>query len=207
MSVLIMVWIAVIGGAIGAIIYYAFADVWVVPSDDPQQMVSIQPTIAAGDVLLVKRHGTNLPGNLLRCVDPDEPRRFVVGRLAVTGGKVHIAGQQFSTAGSRPAGSGGCGTRRLVNPADGNEVELGCREEDFAGTEYNVLMKLDDQQGAPQDLTAPPGKNFLISDNRYMHLDSRDYGAVNDATCQQLIFRLWGAEGFTQASRRFNLIW
>jgi signal peptidase I len=46
-----------------------------------------------------------------------------------------------------------------------------------------------------------------LSDDRYLHLDSRDYGTVPEESCQHVFFRLWGAAGFGDASRRFNIIW
>lgn len=104
-----VLWVLVIGGAICGIGYYSFFDVWTVPGDDPRLAVSIQPTLMVGDVLLVKRHSTPVAGDLLRCADPDEPRRFVIGRMAVGGGSsIRINGQHFSTPGSRPTGSGSC---------------------------------------------------------------------------------------------------
>ena len=58
-----------------------------------------------------------------------------------------------------------------------------------------------------QSIHVPLGKLYLFSDDRYLHLDSRDFGSVPEATCQHLIFRLWGAEGFTDGAHRFNMLW
>jgi signal peptidase I len=203
-----VLWFAVIFGAIGAIIHYAFADFWTVPGDDPRMALAIQPMLEAGDVVLVKRHGQNALGNLLRCADPDEPRRFVMGRMVAAGSTVHITGQHFMTPGSRPTGSGSCPAARLVNPATSNEVELLCREEDFGGTTYQIFVKANEGgEETTQDLNVPNGKAFLLSDNRYMHLDSRDFGMVDEMTCHQIFFRMWGGQGFMDAKHRFNLIW
>ena len=51
-----------------------------------------------------------------------------------------------------------------------------------------------------------PGKLFLVSDDRHIHKDSRDFGGVDAATCEHVVFRLWG-ERFTDGSRRFNILW
>jgi signal peptidase I len=200
-------WVAVIGGAICAIGYYAFFDVWTVPGDDPRLAASVQPTLVTGDIVLVKRHGEPGLGNLVRCLDPDEPRRFIVARIAATDTTIHLSGQGFSTPGSRPTAATACGNRRLVSPATGDDVELSCREEDFAGTTYQVLQKGDYQSDKDLNVTVPSGRAFLMSDDRFLHLDSRDYGSLPLPSCQHIVFRLWGAAGFTDASRRFNLIW
>jgi signal peptidase I len=200
-------WLAVIGGAICGIAYYGFFDVWTVPHDDPRLGASIQPTLLPGDIVLVKRHGAPAMGNLVRCSDPDEPRRHVAARVAATGSPLHIAAQTFSTPGSRPSGSGSCPAIRLTNPNTGDDVELSCREEEFAGTAYQTLRYADNTAEHESDATVPLDKVYLISDDRYLHLDSRDYGMLPVSTCQHIVFRLWGAAGFTDSSRRFNLIW
>src|SRR5271156_6843070 len=84
-----LVWSALILGALGAFLYFAFFDVWRVPADDPQFVVSVEPTLSAGDLVLIARHGTPGSANLGRCAEPDEPRRFVVGpSVSGTGDKV-----------------------------------------------------------------------------------------------------------------------
>ncbi len=205
-----LMWVAVIAGAICGIVYYAYADVWVVPVDDPRLLVSIEPTLRGGDILLAARHGLPGVGDLARCTDPDEPRRWVIGRvIGLGGGDVELHGQSFSTPGSHPTGASACGIRRLVNPATGDEVELGCRNEEFAGHEYQSLSHARDGGGSEstRNLKVPLGKTFLLSDDRYLHLDSRDYGSLAETSCQHLVFRLWGAAGFSDGSRRFTFLW
>jgi hypothetical protein len=46
-----------------------------------------------------------------------------------------------------------------------------------------------------------------MSDNRVMHLDSRDYGQVQAQACQRIGFRLWSAAGWWDAKHRFNIVW
>ena len=61
-------------------------------------------------------------------------------------------------------------------------------------------------EGPPQ-YHVQAGKVFLMSDDRYLHYDSRNFGTVPQASCQHILFRLWGANGFADSSRRFNIIW
>ena len=206
----VLAWLAVIAGAAMAIAYYAYADVWTVPSDDPRQLVSIEPTLKGGDLLLVARHGLPSMGDLVRCTDPDEPRRWVVGRLVgVSGSSLDLRGQTFSTPGSHPRSDTACEARQLTNPANGEEVSLSCRNEEFAGREYQSLTRASEGAYPESDshVVVAAGRSFLLSDDRYLHVDSRDYGSVPDASCHRILFRLWGAEGFTDASRRFDIVW
>lgn len=202
-------WITVIVGALCAIGYYTYADVWVVPNDDPRMTVSLEPTLRAGDLVLVERQSSHDLGKLVRCADPDEPRRFVTGRMAGPGGTAFtLLDQRFVTPGSRERSDTSCGDVRIVNPATGDEVPLECNERDFAGLNYRTLTRREgDPSGSTVEQHVPSGKAFLLSDDRYLHFDSRDYGLVDEPTCQRVFFRLWGGNGFSDASRRFSIIW
>jgi signal peptidase I len=205
-----LIWVAVIVGALFAIGYYGYFDVWVVPTDDPRLLVSIEPTLRGGDLLLVERHGLPALGNLVRCVDPDEPRRYVVGRVVgVPNAALHLSDQTFSTQGSHPSHPSACEPQTLTNPATADAVELTCHNEEFAGVEYRTLSRAQDlsSRDPDTDLHVPPAAFFLLSDDRYLHLDSRDFGSLPTDACRHVLFRLWGADGFADGSRRFNITW
>ena len=109
----IVAWVAVIGGALCAIVYYAYADLWTLPTDDPRMAASVEPTLRAGDLLAVARHGLPALGDLVRCPDPEEPRRWVVGRMVgVSGGDITIRNQDFVIPDSRETSDSGCGNQR-----------------------------------------------------------------------------------------------
>jgi hypothetical protein len=60
---------------------------------------------------------------------------------------------------------------------------------------------------APVDTTVEDGKVFLVSDNRLLPYDSRDFGQVDRSTCTEtVVFRLVSAEGFFDAASRFTFI-
>ncbi len=201
-------WVCLVVGAVCAIGYYTYADIWVVPSDDPRLAVSVEPTLRGGDVVLIQRSPSEERGKLFRCADPDEPRRFVVGRLiGPPTTVVTVMDQRFVTPGSRETSDTACGEQRMVNPGSGEEVVLKCQNREFAGLSYQTLVKPTDDPAAPIELHIPGGKGYLFSDNRYLHLDSRDYGLVPSDSCERIFFRLWGATGFTDASRRFSIVW
>jgi hypothetical protein len=52
-----------------------------------------------------------------------------------------------------------------------------------------------------------PGRWYLVSDDRHIHLDSRDYGQIDPATCQHIVFRVASARGFGDADKRLSIIW
>jgi type IV secretory pathway protease TraF len=55
--------------------------------------------------------------------------------------------------------------------------------------------------------TQPPGQVFLVSDNRMLPYDSRDFGPVDRTTCKEKVFfRLVGTEGFKDVASRFTFI-
>ncbi len=117
--------------------------------------------------------------------------------------------RDFPIRDSRETSDSSCGEQRLVNPATGDEETLFCRNCEFGGREYSTLSKRDaDISGeGPPSHHVPQGKVFLMSDDRFLHQDSRDYGSVPQASCRHIFFRLWGADGFADSSRRFNIIW
>jgi signal peptidase I len=204
-----VVWVAVVLGALGAFLYFAFFDVWRIPSDDPQLSVSVAPTLAAGDYVLVARHGTPGTGNLVRCKDPDEPRRWVIGRWAANGGdRVELAGEGLAINGRVASSPGGCTppSVTLVNPTSGAEEKLTCREVEFAGATHETLVATSHAE-SNKALTVDPGRIFLVSDNRHMHLDSRDFGGIESGSCEHLVFRLWGDTGYFDAAHRFTILW
>jgi len=202
-------WAIVVLGAIGVFLYFAFFDVWRVPSDDPMFVVSVEPTMSAGDIVLVARHGSPGTGNLVRCADPDEPRRFVVGRWMATGGeKVEITGEIITINGEYASSPRACEKPQftLTNPASGEAETMLCRQVEFAGLTHEILTSTLHAEGHHL-MVVDPGKIFIASDNRHMHLDSRDFGSIDPSTCQHIVFRLWGNAGFGDASHRFTILW
>jgi len=65
-------WVKIVAGSPGAAaspraLYWLLFDVWTVPVDDPLLSASIEPTLGAGDVVVVSRHTSVAARNLLRC--------------------------------------------------------------------------------------------------------------------------------------------
>ncbi|HSQ61775.1 MAG TPA: signal peptidase I [Polyangiaceae bacterium] len=185
---------------------YALFDPWMVPGDDAQFAVSIEPTLSAGDIVLVSRMASPADGNLARCSDPDSPGRYVVGRVIGSGtDMVEFANGGMTINGKRPNSAFACDAVHLKNPATQEDMELGCSMEEFAGTTHPALVgKAADRDSKAQ---LEPGKLFLVSDDRVLHLDSRDFGQVSAISCHTIVARLWGLSGWGDAKRRLTILW
>ena len=204
----ILVWTllvcAVVAGGV-----YAFFDPWTVPGDDPQFAVAIEPTLSAGDLVLVSRVASAPDGELVRCADPDAAGRFVVGRVIGSGNdEISFNNGTLSVNGHTPSAPFRCDPplAHLKNPATGEDVELDCSMEELAGNTHPSLRATG---GADRDTkaTLEPGKVYLVSDDRPLHLDSRDFGTVPASACHTIVARLWGTTGWGDARRRLTILW
>jgi signal peptidase I len=204
-----LIWVALVLGVIGGVLYLTVIDVWTVPTDDPQLAVSLQPNMAAGDVVLIARRSKPDPGELVRCLDPDAPGRYVVGRvIAMSGEEVNFIQDTMRVNGKREPTGSPCepGRVTMTSPATQTEVEIGCTFEEFAGRTQGVMRGITDHD-ADYGAKVEGGRIFLASDNRRLHEDSRDFGQLNPDTCVQIVARLWSAAGIADSKRRFTILW
>ncbi len=203
-----LIWITIICAVLVGIVFIFF-DPWTVPGDDPQLAVSIEPTMSVGDYLLVTRASGASDGALVRCTDPDAPGRFVIGRVIGSGGDViEFHNDLLLVNGKTPSSSVACepGIVKLRNPANQEEEDLSCYMEEFAGSAHPALRSL---KNAPRDSKAEvePTKVFLVSDNRTMHLDSRDFNTVPASSCHHIAFRMWSLGGWSDTKKRLTVLW
>jgi signal peptidase I len=203
--------IAVVGAFLG-LLYAVLFDVWVVPADDPMLSASIEPNLSAGDVVVLSRAGSIGYGNLLRCSDPQAPGRYVVARaIGHSGDKVAIEDERVLVDGKRNPSPHSCDvvTRTLRDPSINDDVDLVCNVEDYGGVEFDALRSPASVESAATttNATVELGRWFLVSDDRHIHVDSRDYGSVDPAACKHIIFRIVGAAGFGDGKSRFSIIW
>jgi signal peptidase I len=204
-----LVWVTFIGAVIGAGLYAFVIEVWTVPSDDPLFASSIEPTIHAGDVLVVMKQPSIERGNLVRCPDPQSAGRFVVGRAVARGGEeLQIVEGSITVDHSHTSSPRGCDAplHNVFDPATNQTVALRCAVQEYAGRDFEALMPTG-QHDPSVSVTVEAGKWFLVSDDRHIHLDSRDFGAVEPGRCQRLALRLYGAGGLGDGESRFTFIW
>ncbi len=204
-----------IGGTLvilGSVLYAVFFDFWVVPGDDPLLTAAIAPTLAPGDILVVTRRTTIDRGNLLRCPDPQAPGRFVVARaIARWGDRLDLSHESVSIDGHSTPSPRACEPAEVTvhNPASDEEVPLACSVEEYGENSYSALRaRANPEPFTP--LVVEPGKWFLVSDDRHVHLDSRDFGQLEGGPaggCQHIVFRLLGGAGFFDSRSRLSIIW
>jgi signal peptidase I len=208
----VVFWFVVVAGFIGVVLYETLFDVWVVPADDPMMSASIAPTLAPGDVLVLSREGAIGYGNLLRCADPQASGRYVVARaLGHSGDKVGIQDETVNVDGKRTPSPHSCDViqRTLHDPSTNDDVDLVCTVEDVHSTEFEALRAASPASfpSRPTAVTVEPGRWFLVSDDRHIHVDSRDYGSVDPHSCKHIVFRIMGASGLGDSQSRFSIIW
>ena len=205
----IVAWIVGVLGVVALVLYLGFFDVWTVPTDDPLLAASIEPTLGAGDVVVVTRRTEVTRGNLLRCADPQAPGRYVIARaIARFGDEIEINDESVGIDRKRNPSPRACDvpTQTVRDPQSGDDVTLACSVEEYGEMTYEALRSMDHPE-APTVVKVQPDRWFLVSDDRHVHLDSRDYGQIDPRTCQHIVFRLVGAHGFWDAKKRLNIIW
>lgn len=201
-----------VGGILGVVllVLYAFVfDVWTVPTDDPMEAASILPTLSAGDVVLVTRHTSVARGNLLRCPDPQAPGRWVIARAIGVGGEnLELQDEVVMIDQKRLPSPRACDTPFVTvrDPQSGDDVTLNCSVEDFGERDFSVL-RAGDHPEPPTTTTVSGGLWYLVSDDRHIHVDSRDFGQIDVASCQHIVFRLVSAAGFGDQKHRLSIIW
>jgi len=205
----IVAWVVGILGVVATLLYVLVFDVWTVPTDDPMESASIEPTLSAGDVVLVSRHTSVERGNLLRCPDPQAPGRFVIARAISPGGEaVEIRDEVVTIDGKRTPSPRACDTPTEVihDPQTGEDLTLHCSVEEYGERDFWALRAADHPE-PPFKITVEPGKWLLVSDDRHVHVDSRDFGQLEVSACQHIVFRLVSAAGFGDQKKRLSIIW
>jgi signal peptidase I len=200
-----MAWIAGVLLAIGLILHLTVVEVWTVPGDDGDMATSIEPTLSAGELILLTRSKGAAHGDLVRCPDPQAPGRFVIARVkGLAGEEIVIKKGRVGTDGKESQSHRGCPPVTIEDPRTREPVELVCGEEESGSGTYHVLLP---RQNDVTKAHVDKDRVFLVSDNRDMHVDSREYGQIDPSACQKAVMRLWGAGGFSDGKRRFNFVW
>lgn len=202
-------WTGAVLGTVGFALHLFFFEVWRVPTDDPLLAASIEPTLSAGDLVLVMRHGSVARGDLVRCADPEAAGRFVVARaIGRSGDHVELDREVVSLDGKRVPSPRACDPAVITvhDPRIDEDVTLDCSQEEFGDVAFSAA-RASDRPELPTKVTVAPDGWFLVSDNRHVHLDSRDFGDVDPSSCQHVVFRIAGAAGFGDSRRRLSIVW
>jgi signal peptidase I len=193
-------------GILGGVMYAVYVDVWQVPLEDPAITAAIVPALEPGDFVLIAKDSLPDIPDLARCTDPDAPERFVIGRLMAKNGDPLSINNDIVNSRGRRAPS----PRRCEQPVyeitapSGEKRLLDCWEEDYADRRFTVLR--GGERPAPNySGEVEMGKVFLVSDDRPVHNDSRDFGAIDPKECRRIYARLWGKDGILHPL--FSWVW
>jgi signal peptidase I len=198
-------------GAIVALARMTALRWWRIPSDDPYLEASIAPSLRAGDLILLWRLTSPRFGDLVICPEPDAPHRMVIGRIAgEAGDRVSVQGTSVTVNGARAETESACATQRfsVAHPATAKQIDQSCEIEVLgAGMHQRGATSGHPVLPAPVDTTVDPGRVFLLSDNRLLPYDSRDFGTVERATCSEtVVFRIFSSQGYFDVDNRFTFI-
>jgi signal peptidase I len=200
-------WTMGIGVAIAGLLHYFVFDHWTLPKDDEVFNNAVRPTMQGGDTVLLYKPGAEFHlGHLARCADPTDANKFVVGRVASLGGDQIKITSGVNINGHSVPSPRGCEAVMMKNPVDGSDVNLFCTVEEFGGSEHEAYHSADGLD-VPHDTKVPQNMVFLVSDNHFLHLDSRDFGVVDPSTCQRIVFRLWSDAGWLDSAHRLTILW
>jgi len=181
---------------------------WQIPVD-PVLGASLAPSLAEGDTVLIFTAGEPSFGDLVRCADPDDTSRWVIGRIVGVGGDViKFENNTLSVNGTRHVTKESCPDHEyfVAHPNSGERVQILCDRIEIAGG-WHYAGSVPQSQNAPFEATVDRDYVYLLSDNREFHEDSRDFGQVPKNTCNESIFfRLWGLEGWGDTESRMTFI-
>jgi signal peptidase I len=186
-------------------------DIWTLPEDDARLTAAVAPTLLPGDTVLMLTRGTPGFGDLVRCADPDDSKRFIVARIAgLAGDHVEIEERTLRVSGQNYNGEISCpeADYSVAHPTSGDIVPLQCDVVRMGGGwHYRAYSQRPSALASPTKTDVGQGMLFLLSDDRSFHDDSRDFGTVPRSSCKGLIFfRLWSKGGMRDEKHRFLAI-
>jgi signal peptidase I len=180
---------AVILGAVGAVIYFAFIQLVDVGHN------GMAPTMIMGDKVLVWETDSFELGDPVLCGHPETRGRYVMGRIVGRPGHtVAIERGSLLISGDTPD-SDVQGTMQFRDAEIGRTVTMHYGVEDLLDHDHPFMWRegTRPQMGRPVRVS---GGYFLLGDNRtHRGEDSRSFGVVRAADCVGVIFmRLTAAE-------------
>lgn len=204
-----IVWTAGLLAVLALVLRVLVFKVWTVP-DDPELAASVAPSLQGGDVVLVLTRGKPAFGELVRCPDPANALRFVVGRIAgFPGDTVEVEGSTLIVNGKSYTGESACAqtTSTVIHPSSGAEVDIHCDQVTMGGGWHYRGLPLRALPATRRRTEVGEGMLFLVSDDRAYPYDSRTYGTVEAATCtERIIFRLVSSGGWEDAENRLTYV-
>jgi signal peptidase I len=208
----IVLWTSLIIAALIGVLRLTAIRWWQLPLDDRYFEASVAPELHGGDWVILWRASAPKYGDLVLCPEP-KTNRPVIGRIiGDPGDHVKIDRSSLTVNGSPIRVDSSCDKFQVRDPSNGNEVEQSCSLEIVGGRTHPRGNALDSQtelksSEAAAEFDVPSGQVFLVSDNRALPWDSRDFGPVDRALCAEtVVFRLVSKDGFFDVPNRLTLI-
>lgn len=205
-----VLWTAIALGLIGGLLRALLFVTWTLPGDELLLGASVEPTLRTKDTIVLLTRGKRGFGDLVRCKDPDDPTKFLIGRiLGVAGDIVELKGRRVYVNNKVYDIKQACPDQRywFIHPNTEAEVEMQCGVVEMGGGWHYRGNEKKAGQATTFKAEVGEGMVFLLSDNIDFHDDSRDYGTLEASSCtEKIVFRLWGEAGFKDADRRMMFI-
>ena len=202
-------WTAVVIAVVLGVLRATVLRWWRIPTDDPTIGASLAPSLSPGDFVLLWRGGVKF-GDLARCADPEAPGRYVVGRvMGEPNDELEVGGDLVVVNGKRSVQEHSCNPNMVTvaDPTSGAETQLHCGIEAIIGHKHKRGTSAASGTIPLRKVQVGQGQFYLVSDNRAMPFDSRNYGGVPQASCKETVFfRLYGAKGFGDVDTRLSFI-
>lgn len=205
-----VLWTAIALGLIGGLLRALLFVTWTLPGDELLLGASVEPTLRTKDTIVLLTRGKRGFGDLVRCKDPDDPTKFLIGRiLGVEGDVIELKGRRVYVNNKVYDIKQACPEGRywFIHPNTEAEVEMQCGVVEMGGGWHYRGNEKKAVQPTAFKAEVGEGMVFLLSDNIDFHDDSRDYGTLEASSCtEKIVFRLWGEAGFKDADRRMMFI-
>lgn len=146
------------------------------------------PTMEAGDTIMVWRTTTFDIGDVAMCLNPQNPRDYVMGRvIAKQGMVVGVQRGQLVVEGTTPDIDWGP-VETFTDTLTNETAPMNRGVEKLLNVYHGIYRKQRGGFRVP-DVTVGPGRIYLLGDNRtHVGQDSRYFGQVIPATCRGIVF-------------------
>jgi signal peptidase I len=205
-----VLWTALLIAALIGLLRLTAIRWWQLPVNDRYFEASVTPTLRGGDWVVLWRATASKYGDLVLCPEP-KTNRPVIGRIiGEQGDHLKLEGSSLTVNGAPIRDESGCDKFHVRDPATGGDSEQSCTLENVGGRVHqrgDVAAPQGDDRISAAEFDVPNGQVFLVSDNRAMPWDSREFGPVDRALCvETIVFRLVSKDGFFDVPNRLSLI-
>ncbi len=206
-------WTAVVLAVLIGVLRLTAIRWWQLPGNDPYLDASVEPTLHGGDWIVLWRATTPKFGDLVLCPEP-KSNRPTIGRIAgESNDHLKLTGSALAINNAPVEVEGKCDQFHARDPVSSSDVVQSCSFEVLNGRTHPRGNQIQTDQAPigdkPPDpeFDVPSGQVFLLSDNRALPYDSRDYGTVDRGSCvETVVFRLVSKDGFFDVANRLSLI-